>query len=1039
MRLLLTVLAFALTATFPHAQAPAPADGPFDRLVFRSVGPGLSSGRIDDFAVLESNPSIYYVATATSGVWKTVNNGTTFTPVFDDQPVSSIGAIAIGARDPNLVWVGTGENNNRQSSSWGDGVYKSTDGGVTWRNMGLGTSKQIARVIVDPVDYDVVYVAALGDLWGPGGDRGVFKTTDGGLTWTRVLFVDDETGATDLVMDPSNNKTLYASTYQRRRQQWGMNGGGPGSALWKSTDAGRTWTKLETGVPAGPKGRIQMDIWRANPRVLYARIEHPEEGGVYRTDDAGASWRKLSDLNPRPMYFSKIRIDPTTDSRIYVLGVQLHVSDDGGRTFRNDGGRNIHVDHHAMWINPHNPDHLLVGNDGGVSVSYDRAATWRWMPNLLFAQFYHVSYDMETPYNICGGLQDNYTWCGPSAVRTNTGIINQDWWIINGGDGFVGLVDPSNSRIAYAESQDGRPNRIDQLTNERRTIRPEPAAGEPPLRFNWDTAMFLSPHDPATIYVGANRLFRSRDRAHSWEAISPDLTTNTDRTTLSIMGVADNDIRIAKHDGVGIFGSIVTAAESERVAGLLYTGTDDGVVSVSRDAGQTWANVTANLPSVPKFTYVSKVAPSRFDDGTVYVTLDGHRGGDFATYVFTSTDFGRSWRSIASNLPQGQVARTITEDLKNRDVLYLGTETGLFVTLDRGTSWARLKANLPTVPIYEITLHPRDNDMILATHGRGAWILDDLTPIQQWTKAAGSPVFAFDPPPAVAFNQANDQNIQFQGDTVLTLPNPEFGAALGARLAADGKEAKWTIRDAAGAVVREIAGDDMKDRAKAGFNLVHWDLRVAPLRPMRSQQGGGGGGGFGGGGANGPFVLPGTYRATLTVDGREANVVTVQVTGDKDIEITDADRKTWHDAALAMHRLQQTANDLADAVTDAWSGLQTIQEQTRGRTVPANLQSQIDGLQKELTGLRTRLGLAGGGFGNTANLRGRIGQIKGGIMGMTAVPTETLTRQMQEAQSELPALVTDTNAATAKVAPLIQALVSGGVIPAPIAPVPPGH
>jgi len=816
-----------------------------------------------------------------------------------------------------------------------------------------------------------------------------------------------------------------------------MNGGGPGSGLWKSTDAGRTWAKLENGVPAGPKGRIQMDIWRADPRVLYARIEHPEDGGVYRTDDAGASWRKLSALNPRPMYFSKIRIDPTTDSRIYVLGVQLHVSDDGGRTFRDDGGRNIHVDHHAMWINPHNPDHLLVGNDGGVSVSYDRAATWRWMQNLLFAQFYHVSYDMETPYNICGGLQDNYTWCGPSAVRTNTGIINQDWWIINGGDGFVGLVDPSNSRIAYAESQDGRPNRIDQLTNERRPIRPEPAPGEDPLRFNWDTAMFLSPHDPATIYVGANRLFRSRDRAHSWEAISPDLTTNTDRGTLSIMGVADADIRIARNDGVGIFGSIVTAAESERMAGVLYTGTDDGVISVSRDAGGTWTNVAANLPNVPKFTYVSKVAPSRFDDGTVYVTLDGHRGGEFATYVFTSTDFGRRWRSIAAGLPEGQVARTITEDLKNPDVLYLGTESGLWVTLDRGASWGRLKANLPTVPIYEITLHPRDNDMILATHGRGAWILDDLTPIQQWTKASGSPVVAFDPPPAVAFNMANDQNIQFQGDTVLTLPNPEFGAALGARLAAGGKEATWTIRDAAGTVVREIAGDDMKEQVKAGFNLVHWDLRVAPLRPMRSQAGGGGG--FGGAGSSGPFVLPGTYRATLTVDGRDSNAVHVVVTGDRDIEITDADRKIWHDAAMTAHRMQQTANDLADAVNDAWSQLETIQAQMKGRTVAADLQSQIDGLRKELTGVRTRLGLGGGGgFGNTQNLRGRIGQIKGGIMGMTMVPTETQTRQLKEAQEELPGLVEAVNAATATVAPLMQALVSGGLIPAPIAPVPPG-
>lgn len=603
--ILLALPALAISAAQPLAQGPAavtpvmtlnsPGKGPFDRLAFRNIGPATPSGRVDDLAVLESNPAIFYVAGATSGVWKTTNHGTTFRPVFDHEGSGSVGDIAIAPTDANYIWVGTGENNNRQSSSWGDGVYRSTDGGATWLNMGLRTSRQIARIIVDPVDFDVVYVAALGDLWAPGGERGVYKTIDSGKTWTRVLHVDDDTGATELLMDPANNKVLYAATYQRRRQPWGMNGGGPGSKIWKSTDAGQTWTELERGIPPGPKGRIGLDVWRANSSVLYARIEHPSESGVYRSDDAGASWRKMSNENPRPMYFSQIRIDPETDSRIYVLGVSLHISDDAGRTWRQDGATNIHVDHHAMWINPQNPQHLIIGNDGGVSISHDRSQTWVWMNNLPFAQPYHVTFDMQTPYHVCAGLQDNNTWCGPSAVRTNTGIANDDWYVISGGDGFQPLMDPHDARIVYGESQDGRMSRIDRVTNERKTIRPEPAEGEPAYRWNWDTAIMLSPHDPATIYAGANRLFRSTDRGHTWQAISGDLTTGTARESLAIMGTPDKDIRLAKHDGVTVWGSLVTIAESSAKGGALWTGSDDGVVSVSQDAGKSWSNVTAKF------------------------------------------------------------------------------------------------------------------------------------------------------------------------------------------------------------------------------------------------------------------------------------------------------------------------------------------------------------------------------------------------------------------------------------------------------------
>lgn len=1030
--------------------------GPLDRLSFRAIGPATPSGRVDDLAVLESDPATFYVAMATAGIYKTTNAGTTFTNVFDNEGSSSVGDVAIAPTDANLVWAGTGENNNRQSSSWGDGVYKSTDGGRNWKNMGLRASKQIARIIVDPVDFNIVYVAALGDLWAAGGERGVYKTTDGGQTWNRTLFVDDDTGATELVIDPVNNKTLYAATYQRRRQWGGMNGGGAGSTIWKSTDAGQTWTKIDNGIPGGAKGRIGMDIYRKNPNVLYARVEHPTDGGIYRTDDGGANWRKLSTVNPRPMYFSQIRIDPQTDSRIYVLGVSLHVSDDAGKTFRDDGAARIHVDHHALWINPANPNHVIIGNDGGVSITHDRAATWVFLPNILAAQAYHVEFDMQTPYHVCAGLQDNNTWCGPSAVRTNSGVINDDWYVISGGDGFQPLMDPSDARIVYAESQDGRMSRTDRNTNERTTVRPEPAEQKPgdtsgAYRFNWDTAMQLSPFDPATIYIGANMVLKSSDRGRSYQPISPDLTTHSDREAQPIMGVLGKDITIAKHDGVTTWGNIVTLEESAAKAGVVWVGSDDGVVSVTQDSGKTWTNVTSKIPNVPKWTYVSDVLPSRAAAGTAYVSFDGHRNGDYNTYVFSTADFGGTWKSLAADLPKGEVVRGLAEDRKNPDLLYLGTETGLWVSWNRGTAWTKLKANLPTMPIYEIKSHPRDNDLILASHARGIWILDDLTPIQQWAKSEGGDAFTFDAEPMTIMNQANDQMKGFEGDRLFLGPNPAPGATLAFRLKADAKDVKFTIKNAGGDVVRELSGTDMRDRNKAGLNIVKWDLREQPLRPLPPPPGatgaavvaGGGGGGFGGGGNNGPYVLPGTYKATLNVNGKDANTIDVVVKGDPEIQITDADRKIWRDTAADLHQMQLKANDVAEMVQNAYAQVTTLQQQTKGVTIAPNVKQAFDALTKEFEAVRRRLGLGGGpgggggGFGNNAeNLRGRIGQLKGQVMASTALPTNTQLMQIRDTKAALPGLVDQANATVAKLPAVVKDMVGGGALFPTIKPVP---
>lgn len=1031
----LTALAIFAVATAGDAQrrqaravpaaAPAPAVQAIDRLRFRDIGPASMSGRVDDFAVFESNPAVFYIATATGGLWKTVNSGTTLEQVFHSQTTSSIGDVAIAPNDPNLVWVGTGENNNRQSSSWGDGVYKSADGGRTWTNMGLRDSKQIARIIVDPVDYDVVYVAALGNLWGAGGERGLYKTSDGGLTWSRILDSGPDAGVTELVMDPANNKVLYAATYQRRRSSWGFNGGGPASAIWKSTDAGRTWTKLTKGIPTGSLGRIGLDIYRKNPNVLYARIEHQSESGTYRSDDAGASWTKLSAINPRPMYFSQIRVDPESDARIYVLGVQLHVSDDGGRTFHNEGARQIHVDHHAMWINPNNSNHVLLGSDGGVGISYDRSKTYVYLTNLPVGQFYHVSYDMQSPYLVCGGMQDNNTWCGPSAVRNEWGIGNDEWFIISGGDGFVGMVDPSNPRVMYAESQGGNMSRIDRLTNERTNIRPEPMPGEKPYRWNWDTPLILSPHDPATVFAAANRVFKSTDRGHTWTVISPDLTAQIDRDTLPLMGVKGRDITLATNDGVSNFGNITTFMESPVRRGVYWAGTDDGLVHVSRDGGTTWTNVTAKIPGLPKWSYVARVEPSRSDEGTVYVAFDGHRLGDFGTYVFATSDFGTSWTSLAGDLPKGEVARTLTTDLKNPDVLYLGTESGLWFTYDRGKHWIPVKGRFPTVPVYEIALHPRDNAMLVATHGRSIWILDDLTPFQEYARAIVTSGHVFSNPGVVQRKASSERMRDFEGDMKFLGKNPERGAVVHFWVPTGGTQATLTIADAGGTVVREVKSDSAT-KPQAGLNALGWDLRVAPNRAPRLGQTGGGG--FGGGANEGPLVVPGTYSGRLTLDGRAIGSTAIAVRGDPDVTIAEADRKPYFDLQVELHRLQAQANDIAERLVEANDQLTALRERMRDTTKSsASERATWREFVTQFDSSRRAFGVAGGGggFGGPPNMRTLAGQLKGQVMQATALPTATQMRRIEALRVELPKAIAEANAVLGRVGEIRRSVAAG--------------
>jgi photosystem II stability/assembly factor-like uncharacterized protein len=845
-------------------------------LHFRNIGPAIMMGRIDDFAVVESNPNTYFVATATGGVFRTTNNGTTFAPVFDDQPASSIGAIAVAPSNPSIVYVGTGESNNRQSSSWGNGVYKSLDGGHTWRHVGLSDTHHIARIVVHLSNPNIVYVAATGHLWGPNRERGLFKTTDGGKTWATAKFISEDTGFTDVAMNLQNPDTIYAAAYQRRRTAFGFNGGGPGSGLWKSTDGGDSWTQLTKGFPKeGDIGRIGVAVYRRDPRILYAIIEHETQGGLYRSDDAGETWRRTSGMNLRPSYYSQVRIDPNNDLRIWVLGQPLCYSEDGGKTFRLDLAREIHSDFHAFWIDPANSDHMLAGTDGGIHSSYDRGLTWHYMNSVPLAQYYEIAVDMRKPYYVYGGLQDNGSWAGPSRTMWKEGISNEDWYRVGVGDGFYSAVDPTDHHIVYSDYQDGNAWRYDTHMFERRAIRPEPPAGQK-YRFNWNAPILVSPHDPKTIYFGGNRLFGSKDRGDTWTLITEDLTTNPNRDQMQIFGKVPRE-QLSRSDGVMHFGNITTIAESPVKAGILWVGTDDGNLQVSRDGGKIWTSVASSVPDVPKGTYVSRIEASHFSPSRVYVAFDGHRSNDFKNYVFRTDDFGETWRGISANIPDGQIARVIREHPRNENLLFLGTEFGLWVSWDAGGTWSRMKNGLPTVPVSDLLIHPRDNDLVVATHGRGIWILDDCTPVMLISQQTISrDVRLFDIPEAIEYRLY--EHTTPSGDSFFLAPNPSEGALISFYLRkkpGPEDEVRISITDAAGKQVWELKPRE----TLVGVNRVNWDLRSEP--PVDQGE------------IGGPLILPGKYVVRVS-SGGASDTKTLMVHDDPRIQISDGDRIAWH-------------------------------------------------------------------------------------------------------------------------------------------------
>jgi photosystem II stability/assembly factor-like uncharacterized protein len=850
----------------------------FAGLALRGIGPAIASGRIGDLAVDPTDERTWYAAVASGGVWKTANAGVTWTPLFDGQGSYSIGCVTLDPGDPLTVWVGTGENNSQRSVGYGDGVYKSVDGGVTWKNVGLAESEHIGRIVVDPRDSDVVFVAAQGPLWRSGGDRGLYRTADGGQTWQRVLHVSDDTGISDLVMDPRDPDVLIAAAYQRRRHTWTLIDGGPEAALHKSTDGGKTWRKLENGLPADVHlGRIGLALAPSAPGTVYAIVEAArDEGGFFRSTDGGENWEKRGDyVSASPQYYQELVVDPRDPDRVWSMDTFLQRSEDGGATWASVQGDWTHVDSHALWIDPDDPRHVLVGNDGGVYESFDDAATWRFFANLPVTQFYKVSVDQSEPfYLVYGGTQDNNTLGGPSRTRSGHGILNRDWFVTVGGDGFETQVDPTNPDIVYSQYQYGGLVRHDRASGEVLDIQPQPAAGEPPLRWNWSSPLLISPHSPTRLYYGAQRLFRSDDRGESWRPVSPDLTRQIDRNTLQVMGRVWPVEAVAKNASTSYFGNLVSLAESPRVEGVLYAGSDDGLVQVSEDGGETWRRAE-RFPGVPEMSYVADLDASLHDDGTVFAAFDNHKQGDFKPYLLKSVDRGRTWTSIAGDLPERGTVYALAEDHRDPRLLFCGTEFGAFFTLDGGGHWIRLTGGLPTVAVYDLEIQRREDDLVLATFGRGFYILDDYSPLRGLTRETlEAPATLFPVPPAPLYMESYELGFPgkgFQGDAYWAAPNPPFGAVFTYHLAEDVKtlaqqrrdrelevvgegseplEAEaggvgyppWeelraedreeepvivlTVADEEGQVVRRLTGP-----AEAGFHRVAWDLRYPPADP----------------------------------------------------------------------------------------------------------------------------------------------------------------------------------------------------------------
>lgn len=872
---------FAIAASFspfaqknkakPETVVKSPLEGKTNGLQFRLVGPALTSGRVSDFAVHPKNHDVWYVAAASGGVWKTTNHGTTFSPIFDGYGSFSTACVELAPSNPNTVWVGTGENNNQRSVAYGDGVYKSLDGGISFTNMGLKNTEHIGNIIIHPEDENTVWVAAYGPVWSAGGERGVYKTTDGGKTWNRTLFVSDETGISEIAIDPKNPKILYAAAHQRRRHEWTYVGGGPESTIYKSTDGGETWREINAGLPKKLMGRIGIAVSPADENIVYAIIEaRDDKGGFFRSTNKGENWSKMSGHNTSGNYYQEIMCDPFNKDKVFSMDTWLQHTEDGGKTFKETGEDKKHVDNHAIWIDPNNTDHWLVGCDGGIYETYNHAKDWKYYDNLPIIQFYKVATDNALPfYNIYGGTQDNNSMGGPSATINNAGILNSDWYITNGGDGFESAIDPLDPNISYAQAQYGWLVRYNKLTGEKTPIQPMEKKGEAAYRWNWDAPLLISPHDPKTLYFAANRVFKSTNRGDDWQTISPDLSQQMDRNKLKVMGQVWTMDAVMKNASTTIYGNVVALDESPLKKGLLYAGTDDGLVQISED-GVNWSKQNVFV-GVPANTRVNQIHASPTDENIVYATFNNQRSGDFKPYVLKSVNKGKTWTSISGNLPERGSAYTIRQDHMDPNLLFVGTEFGCYFSNDGGKVWNKLNG-LPTIAVYDIDIQKRENDLVVATFGRGFYVLDNYAPLRSMnSEVLDKKAHLFPVKDALLYVPSAPLGLTgtgSQGADLWNADNPTFGATFTLYLKdeyktlsdirkADEKKKEenkedvfypsmedirkekldekakliWIIRDASGKEMKRI-----QTSPSTGTSRVTWDLYKETTSPITLQK-----------------------------------------------------------------------------------------------------------------------------------------------------------------------------------------------------------
>jgi len=1017
---------------------------------FREIGPALTSGRMSDIAVNPDNHKEFFVSAAAGGVWKTTNGGITFKPVFENEGSYSIGCLAMDPNNHNVLWVGTGENNNQRSVSYGDGIYKSEDGGASWKNMGLKDSEHIGMIAIDHRNSDVVYVAAYGPLWSAGGERGVYKTTDGGRTWENILTVSEHTGVNEIHMDPRNPDILYATAHQRRRRQWTYLGGGPESGIYRSADAGKSWEKINKGLPGGDKGRIGMDISPANPEIIYAAVEAGRgDGGFYRSANRGAAWEKMSNTSTSGNYYQEVIADPVNENRVYIMNTYTLVSNDGGRNFNNRGEKSKHIDNHCLWIDPTDNNHVIEGTDGGLYESFDNE-NWRFFTNLPVTQFYKVGLDNALPfYNVMGGTQDNYSMVGPSQTLSDHGIVSADWLVTVTGDGFESVGDPVDPNIVYAQSQHGNLVRFDKRSGEEVSIVPRPRKGEKEYNFNWDSPLMISPHNHKTIYFAANKLFRSKDRGDSWEVISDELDRNIDRNLWPVMGKVWPMDAVAKNGSTSRYGACVSLDESRLQEGLIYAGTDDGQINITEDGGKNWRKVFS-FPGVPEYTYVYDIIADKHNVNVVYAAFNNHKSGDFTPYVYKSSDRGKTWVNISGDLPEGAVY-AIEQDHVKPEMLFAGTEYGVYMTLDGGKIWRRLKAGLPTINVRDMAIQERENDLVLATFGRGFYILDNYAPLRELSKEIITREgYLFEIKDAFMFNTwrplggLGSREKGFQGEDYFSAPNPERGAIFtywvkdeivtleserkkrekeafkkGVAIpypTADQYRAEqdelpsyliFTIADEDEHFIREL-----RTTHKNGLNKITWDMKYPAALSVDQQQADQ----TSGLPSSNVFVLPGKYKVLLSVNIKgEIN----RLAGPVDFELKELDNRTipandrvaMTDFKLKTLELDNAIRAVSQSLSEMRSKIPAFNAATKGFQTDVanqmikdirNLEKKIDEVDFKLNGdpVDRRLDLDG-----DYGIRARSRNAASDIMTSTSNVTGTSERNYEIAAEEFEPLL----------------------------------